>query len=582
MPRPRRGGYRGRGRGRGGRQGRQGANQQSTPKDDTYELTATAKDETETDVMADLPALFTSESSFEKHYTAQEKDRTKYIATLLVLQRAGTEVQQSSKARALATAWARKDHDLADGLLSQRKEFGLVEVLKAVTLLDSGRRMREWEKKLKRLQMQPKYKQSKVAKMKTQIHNLNAIKPSVGSLSGAISRHIHGWVRTIPGDDLQFYALHLPKEPWKKLADLVHFNPKTDFQLPWFLPYCFGAPAPDDSIVAQCADLTQEKANEIMAAVNIPYAHLKSLHIKPSNESKERIARAEKDITSLLWNYEDLTCSEVDRVIAERLRGGEDINLPYGKLMERLLIIKGMRDHDSVKKEETTELYERLISIAQKQLEKTQLTIDSPVAVIGDRSPSMATAIKTSTIIASLLTAIANAELSFFSHRNYVPDKLPKTIEEVLDLASTLNTEGSTAPAASLQPYYEQKKVMKTIIMVTDEEENGCVSVDGTSYRFDKLFQKYSEEVYPAKLVFVSFLHSQNATGQMVGALNKLGYHPLQFKLSNSRPDLVKLGNLLGLLSKETAGFADDVAALEKEIQDEGLRKALETMKLGV
>ena len=46
-------------------------------------------------------------------------------------------------------------------------------------------------------------------------------------MSGAISRHIRRWVRTIPADDLEFYALHLPKEPWKRLADLVHFNPKT-------------------------------------------------------------------------------------------------------------------------------------------------------------------------------------------------------------------------------------------------------------------------------------------------------------------------------------------------------------------
>ena len=86
-----------------------------------------------------------------------------------------------SKVRALAVAWARKDHDLADSLLANSKEFGLVEVLKAATLLDSGRKTREWEKKLKRIQMQSKVKVNKVAKIKTAIHNLNAIKPSVGN-----------------------------------------------------------------------------------------------------------------------------------------------------------------------------------------------------------------------------------------------------------------------------------------------------------------------------------------------------------------------------------------------------------------
>ena len=60
-----------------------------------------------------------------------------------------------------------------------------------------------------------------------------------------------------------------------------------------------------------------------------------------------------------------------------------------------------------------------------------RLDIESPVAVIGDRSPSMGMAIRTSTIIASLLCAIAKAELSFFSHQNYIPPDVPRTITEV-------------------------------------------------------------------------------------------------------------------------------------------------------
>ena len=40
-------------------------------------------------------------------------------------------------------------------------------------------------------------------------------------------------------------------------------------------------------------------------------------------------------------------------------------------------------------------------------------------------------------------------------------------------MATTLKIDGSsTAPAASLWPYYERKEVIKTFIVVTDEEEN--------------------------------------------------------------------------------------------------------------
>lgn len=43
---------------------------------------------------------------------------------------------------------------------------------------------------------------------------------------------------------------------------------------------------------------------------------------------------------------------------------------------------------------------------------------------------------------------------------------------QVLELALKTPASGCTANAASLYPYYERKEVLKTLIMVTDEEEN--------------------------------------------------------------------------------------------------------------
>ena len=60
-----------------------------------------------------------------------------------------------------------------------------------------------------------------------------------------------------------------------------------------------------------------------------------------------------------------------------------------------------------------------------------RMSIDAPVVVIGDRSQSMAIAVQTSTIIASLICAIAKAELCFFNRTNHHPPVMPRTIEEV-------------------------------------------------------------------------------------------------------------------------------------------------------
>lgn len=59
------------------------------------------------------------------------------------------------------------------------------------------------------------------------------------------------------------------------------------------------------------------------------------------------------------------------------------------------------------------------------------LPLEAPIVVIGDASGSMEVAIRTSTIIASLLTAITSARLVFFNTETRDAPFLPKTIEEV-------------------------------------------------------------------------------------------------------------------------------------------------------
>ena len=55
------------------------------------------------------------------------------------------------------------------------------EVLKALSLLDAGRQVRVLEKKMKRLQFSTgKVKPQTMGRLKSDIDNLNAIKPLVG------------------------------------------------------------------------------------------------------------------------------------------------------------------------------------------------------------------------------------------------------------------------------------------------------------------------------------------------------------------------------------------------------------------
>jgi len=179
--------------------------------------------------------------------------------------------------------------------------------------------------------------------------------------------------------------------------------------------------------------------------------------------------------------------------------------------------------------------------------------------VLGDGSYSMDVAIRTATIIASVLTVLSQAELKFFNVRTVEPPKYPQNATDVIEVASRVAADGMTAPACALWPYYVQKKTVKFFVVVTDEIEN--IKFESRHY-FPDLFLKYYEEVYPAKLIFVSFLENPNNKGRMVKSLEHMGFEVLQFRLDGNRPDLTKLDTLLGLLSSESVDFPKQVQAL--------------------
>ena len=63
----------------------------------------------------------------------------------------------------------------------------------------------------------------------------------------------------------------------------------------------------------------------------------------------------------------------------------------------------------------------------------SSLPLEAPIVVIGDRSASMDVAIRTSTIMASILTAISHARLVFFNTENMEisSEQMPCNVDSV-------------------------------------------------------------------------------------------------------------------------------------------------------
>ena len=101
------------------------------------------------------------------------------------------------------------------------------------------------------------------------------------------------------------------------------------------------------------------------------------------------------------------------------------------------------------------------------------------------------------------------------------------------------------------------------------------------THSFTDLFKKYHDEVYPARLVFISFLY-QRDPGQMVSEM-KEKYPEIkvsQFRFSLARPDLSKLDNVFGLLSSESETFSRNIDEVAETLRGNDVLSMTQFLKL--
>jgi hypothetical protein len=501
---------------------------------------------------SELRSLFVgADKPVEEHRAAQEQHKSAYTATLLLLLERKVAIPAVVKPRILAAAWARRDYELPM-ILFDKHDFSVADVVKALGMLDAERARRQVRAKLERLKTR-NAAPAKISAAREELETAVA-REACGTLSGAARQHIKAFIRRIPVQQLEFNLLHFPTRPWQQLADALHLAP-SDFSLPWFLASVYGAEPPIDGggLLAACMRLTEANLDETLAKWEVPFMFLRSKLGAGNLKAPQRARVAQySTLHTLLWYYSELQCDAADKVIIAKLAAGENPELGFGKLIDLVLAMKG-------------DVRAALLPVAEAVRADLKLPIDGRVLVIGDASSSMAVAVKTATIIAGFvasLCAVDRCNLRFFTSVLVNAPYVPRTLTEILDVAGKVNANGMTTNAAGLWDVYQAKEKYETIMMVTDEDENGKID----NKNFGELYEIYCREVCPARLVFVSFL-SQTDKGRMYQQLQRdRPPQPTdrvrQLRLDRDRPDLTRLDALLGMLSSESDSFAADV---EKE-----------------
>ncbi len=546
--------------------------------------------------------LFQENTTAEDHYAAHNAHPRQYKAAFFALVCSNIQLPMNVLTNVFTVALALNDYEFAEVLLNL-PVFTLQELLSACKKLDSKRLYNARQKRVVKLEAQGA-KASKIAKAKRELADVTRnvdICQLPATLSGAKIRFLSSWIYKLPEDRLIWFASCMSKNLWRELADLLHLSPNL-MNVNWFLPHMYGSRAPRNTVVREANNITAATYMHYISKYQPDYSLVRRNPIlrkfNLTDDIKTLIAMY-TPVHTLLWYWEDLQCESVNNIINTKLMEEGDVDLQYGKLLERLITINESK--------KCPMLFKTLQDIAEERLREQTVMLEKPVAVLGDASGSMQVAINTSSIIASLLTAMCDADLRFFRTQDEYITHPPRTVKGVVELSQKCRAGNMTSPVASLYPYYRDKKVIKTFILVTDEIENVPIVLDSNNQivstqkgygqkrqyfqsthgtrkcDFAQLFKYYSNEVFPARLVFFSFIQN-NTTGQMVKQLNKI--YPdcadriSVFRFNKQRPDLSKLDHIFGLLYSESDYFHELYEEINGKLALYGVKQTVQKLKI--
>lgn len=504
--------------------------------------------------------LFLKLTSIEAHLEGMKSNYSKYCATMLVLLNQGFNFPDSNRVHMLVAALYQSDRELWYFMMVERDEWGVVELVKAIKILDGNRKRRQINKTLEKLSSKSRSKKYKEKQLELSTIPQNAF----GSFPGSKQKYVRDWVATISPAELEWQLINYDVTWWQELADFVHLNP-AHFQLDWFLKVVYGEPAPEDSFTFKVKHLDTSQIDEFLQQFPLPYRFVRrSIQTKLSNKSKDFFLSSETLSDSLLYVSELLTPNS-DDILSSRIDKEWNNDLGFAELVYRILQIQQHLPNTAGKAAE----------LARKTLDALSLDVKPPVVVMGDASGSMEVAIQLSSILAGMISVKAKADLIFFDHEIMdSPVKHPSTVGDIIKVAS-MKSRGATAPAAALWPYFAKKDSVKTIFMISDELENR----DFRGYYFDRLLEEYYNTVAQPDVIFVSFRDPRYWQPQMANRITQKKIPFSQYFLDKGDPDLRKIDEIFYRISTEMGHFGVQVNSVSEELEKRSLMEIQEILK---
>lgn len=202
-------------------------------------------------------------------------------------------------------------------LESIHAHIDLPEIEKACRILDAARLCRQLKKKSMSLRRIGKIKNILMDIRRLELlQDIYDYRPLRATLTKRRRQEVMKWTKSISPDQLQFRAYFFKADLWRSLADMCHLNPRRDFQLDWFLGYCFGKPAPVGSLLRQLQD-KDRSFDTYYSLSKVPYECIHATKFQLSTRNKEDIIQHE-NIETIRKYWAELSCAIGKEILTAR------------------------------------------------------------------------------------------------------------------------------------------------------------------------------------------------------------------------------------------------------------------------
>lgn len=525
----------------------------------------------------DYRDLFLTKSTLEEHVMGYEHDPERYIATYMLLMNSDVHMEFTVKELVLSTLLIFKNEGCINWLFS--KPFW--------TILDIRNVIRRlWTTK-----------SAKTDKwLRTQMRNGRQVKASRRDI-------LIYQIERMDSFQIERSILRHSYDAWREVIDYLHIAERS---FPDYLPtvaiveeYYEKTPLksqymkahsplmktimdgtwPPTPFIETMRDVNQKNAAQILEQYPMEFHYLRS---KINFEKDPDIAKAYLQKCSpaniIRW-YNELWFPDTEPIIRKRMLGTSEnyvIHQPYSIFFDLLYMNQGMN----------RDLFDNLVNRADKMTSRFNLPYHKPALIAVDQSSSMsAEQVKIGTVIANLIGHQLDADLVYFhgggwsrsaldrgwQGNQYSKDGAVALYEDVplgtrgaIKLVDHHPPSGNTPIAQILARYMtatgylvQDSKQLKTIVLVTDEGENG----HWNHMYFAEALSKYRNLLGERIEVLVIAIQSDDIT--VTNQLKSRGFDVIRYRIDTVR----HVESLFAMIAANTPAFLFDAQKLAQDIK---------------